>query len=727
VKASLRQRLLPGSSGVWIAGLIVAAFAAAGIGKFMMKESLPLTGTNSVDIGAVIGQSPAGKVTCVRNLVVPSGTGRIGLWIGPQSPTTRRPHIEGKLTAANGRQWRVNAALEVDGYGHFRDMPLVPPSTGGSSSPATFCFRVIGAAGDLGGSSVNGYPKAKPSTIAGNALTATDIAVRFLTARHTGSHLVSRVDDALRRAALFKGFPGGSAILWIVLLGFIAGVPYFVLRTAATVSRCSVRTLASRATIVAAFAGIAWALMLPPLHGADEAEHLAYAQHVAETGHRADAAPSSRPPYSSDEQILMGAIRHSSTVLNDSSRVRWDELPEARYESISDGHIPRDDGGGFTDSASGHSPLYYAIVAIPYKAFAGALDLAQLDIVMRITTALIASLVAGLAVWCASFLAPRRKELWWLAGMLVALQPVFNSISGTVNNDTLVNVLAAVVITLLIHAWRNGPQTRAMAGLGVATVLLPIAKITGFALWPVVGLGLLVVVATHRRRADLMRLLVVPLAAAVTLLLWVFLIAPLVGGGQGALLNVHPSSPTAAANVSTSPGGITRLEQLNYLVQMVLPFVHLTGDVWAQRWPLYTIYVERGYGRFGWLDAGLAYNVLRALTVALIIGWSVALVAAARHRREWRRWVPGTAILIIAVVSVVTFVGVAYATTSPRPVPGEQGRYIFPALVPLAVLFAGGASAFRGRARAWIAGAVASLLPLFGLYAWLAALTGYYT
>lgn len=725
---ALGPRAFPGTRAVWLAALVVSVVAVAAIGKSMAKQSLPLTGSNSVDIGAVIGQAQSGELTCIRNLVVPSGSGRAQLWLGLQRPTVSRPRISGTISTIGGAKWRIDQRLDANPAGYFRDLKLDQVSNSGASTRATFCFRVTGSAVDLGGATVNAFPGYRATTINGVPLATTDVAVRFLTKRHTGSRLISRVDDAFARAALFKHFPGGSAFIWLLAIGLGLGVPYLVVRTAATADRLSVRSLSLRATGVAAVAGIAWACMLSPLHGADEAEHLAYAQRVAESWHRADAAPGgARQPYSSDEQVLMGAIRHSSTVLNDTSRVRWDAAFQRDYQRAESGEPSRGNGGGFTESASGHSPLYYSLAAVPYTFLASGLDLAELNVAMRVFTALLASLIAGLAVWCAALLLPNRQMAWWLAGMLVALQPVFSSISGTVNNDTLVNLLAAISLVLVIHAWRNGPQPRYMAALGLSTVLLPVAKVTGFAIWPAIAFGMLLVAATHRRRDDLVRLAVMPAAGMLALAAWIFVVAPLVGGDQGALLNVHTSSPTAAPNVTVGSAGITRLEQLNYLVQTAIPFIHISGDVWIQKWPLYTIYVERGYGRFGWLDAGLPFRVLQAVTVALILGWLLALASAVMKRQRWRDWLPGATILALSVLSVLAFVGLAYATPTARLVPGEQGRYIFPALVPMAVLLVGGLDVFHGRARAWAVGSASVALPAFAFYAWLMALTDYYT
>lgn len=721
------RRLFPGSRQVWIAALAVVLVTGGGITRFYLGQPLPLTGTNSVDAAAVIGRAAPGQQTCIKNLVVPARTGRISIFIGISEQSFPQPLLTGTLRAADGRQWHFSRQLVNNRTGFFRDFELSPRPTGPNEFPATACFRVGLASIDLGGAKVNRFPDTEPSTVGGKPITGSDVSVRFLTRKHTGTRRITRLDDAVQRATLFKDLPGNSTVIWLLLVGFATGVPYLAIRTAATVRRLSVRTMASRAVAVATFAGIAWALMLPPLHGADESEHLAYVQYVAETGHRADAGPTKRQPYSSDELLLMGAIRHSSTVVDDTSRVRWDPVSEGRYlRALRESTPRRDDGGGYTDSASGHSPLYYALLAIPYRMVAGHLNLVQTSIILRLSNAVLAALVAGLAVWTAALLLPRWPETWWLAGVLAGLQPVFSSISGTINNDTLVNLLSATAVTAVVHAWRKGPSRTNMAALATSAALLPVAKITGFALWPALAFGILIIGLRHHRRADLFRMSILPFGVLAVVAVWVYVSAPLLGGDQGRLVNVHTAGPTIATNVA-STAGVTMAVRVNYLVQMFVPFIHLGRDVWGQAWPVYSVYIKRGYGRFGWLDVGLPSTWLTLVTISLIGGWIAAAAAAIRHRATWRHWAPGVAFLCAVIIAVIAFVAAAYAVDFTRAIPGEQGRYIFPALVPMATLFAGGLGIVSSRLRAGVLGAAVSATSMFALFAWTAALMGYYS
>ncbi|UTI65083.1 DUF2142 domain-containing protein [Paraconexibacter antarcticus] len=709
---------------MWLASAVTLIVVVVGVAKFIERQSVPLTGTNSVDVGAVVVRPQAGQTTCLRGLSIPGGTGRIQIWAGLQEVKRASPTIVSLLKGTSGRPQKFTESLGGDAAGKFRDVATLSPAA--RAAHASLCFRASGTALDLGGATVNAFSGQRAPTIDGRAIQDLDVAVRYLSPVGHKQRLLSRIGPAFARAALFKDLPGGGVSVGLLLAALFLGLPYLAVRTTATLPSLNLGNLVRRAVLLSAVTNIAWAAMLPPLHGADESEHLAYVQYVAETGHRADSAPSVRQPYSSDELTLMGAIRHSSTVLNDSSRVRWDKQSELAYRQAIRSKPSRSNGGGFTESASGHSPLYYGLLALPYRLVSGSTDLPQLLEVLRITTAVLAAIIAGLAVWCASLVAPRRAWLWWLAGLLVACQPVFASISGTVNNDTLVNLLSATTVALCIRVCKRDARWWHAALLGLTTALLPVAKITGFAIWPVVGVALGIAVIERRSRGVVWHVIAALSAVALTVVSWIYVLAPALAGSRGALLNAHASSDGAAPAAATN-SGISLPDHINYVVQMVLPVVHLGKDVWAQPWPLYSIYVERGYGRFGWLDAGLPDAALLLVTAALGCGWIMVAVAAWCRRGVWKQWVPYASIMIVTIVAVLTFVGVAYTATAPRDVPGEQGRYFFPAILPASILLAAGLDPLRTSVRTIALGGIAVLLPAFAAYAWLAALADYYT
>lgn len=719
--------VFPGSRVVWWVALASAVVAAVFGFRLLNAQVGAYTGSNSVDVAAVVGTADPGERFCVRDVDVPAGSGRVQVWLG--FPDAKGPvELRGELTAGE-RSWKLRTRIE-HGFGDWQTFTLDPPTGDRTVTRGTLCLRTTAASKasvDLGGSSINQLPGRPGSDIDGKPLGVADVGVRFQRPVGDEPTVWDDLSTSIERATLFKGLPGGTLLLWLFLLGF-PFVAYGVVRVAATVDRRSARSLAWRAGLLACYASFAWALMTPIFQGADESEHAAYAQHVAETGDRASAGYDDRAPYSSEMNLLMGALRHSSTILDGGGRPRWNPDWPRWYDAVDDG-ADAANGGGYTESASGHSPLYYRIVAVPYRVLDGALDLPQLVLAMRLTTALMAALVAVLAVLAAALVFPRARAAWWLAGTVVALQPVFSSVSATVNNDTLVTLLSSLAIFLLLHAWRHGPRPVPMALLGVVTLLAPVAKVIGFALWPVVALGLLCVLLQHRSVASLLRLLLVPAAAGVAALLWIFVLAPLLGGGTGAIYNAHPSAAAAgaeAAATSHEAFGTSRSLQLRYLWATLVPEGLSGGELFRLDWPLYRIYVERGWGRFGWLNVGLSPELTWTIAIGLIGAWGLAAVAALRRRRTWRGWLGAAVILLGAVAASIVFVSVAYTTGGPRPVLGEQGRYLFPAIVALGVLFGAAVLAWGERFRHAMLGALGVLLPALAALAWLTALREWY-
>jgi hypothetical protein len=704
------DRRLRGSRALWL-GAALAVLVVGVLGaRIVLARTAQLTGTNSVGVGALVADASRGEQTCIRDLLVPSGTRSVQIYVAAVG--SGEVALRGELLDARGRP---RSTIDYDGAaGGFITLPLagtVPESF----DEASLCLRSRRGAVQYGGATVSRQPGQPVTTVGRRALDAqgVDLTVNFLGAR--ASRFAARLGDALERATRFKPF--GPVVPALALAALVLAIGFSV-RTMATAEGRSVRGLAIRAAGLALVGSLSFAVLLPLFGGPDESEHAAYAVHVAAAGERADAARTDRPPYSSSQLQLMAALHHNSTILNASSRPRWEAEFPRELDAVDDG-LRDDDGGGYTESASGHSPLYPWVVSLPYRLFDGVSGGAI--VAMRAWNALLASLMAALAVVCAALLT-RRAQLQWLAGVLVATQPVFASVSGSINNDTGVNLLAAVCLTLTVHAIVRGPRPATMAALGVAALALPVMKLTGFALIPVIGVGL--AFAAWRHRSPLV--LAAPAAGVAALAAWVLVVSPVLVGQRGALYNVHPAEPAIAGATEVAGPGPTQLDRASYFVQTVTG-VGLTFDGWKADWPLYQVYVERGYNLFGWPTAGMTQNLVRGIGVVLLIGWILAVLAAWRHRSTWRTWLPPAGTLLLAIVAVIALVAHAYTTLAPRDVPGEQGRYLFPAIVALGVLMACGVSALHGRARDAVLGAAAAGAPGLLLLAWLSELRGLYT
>lgn len=719
-----RDRIFPGARGAWFGAAVAGLVLVVLLIRLGAAQTASLAGTNSVDVASVIAHAEPKQTLCVRDLMIPAGTARIGVSMAALHEPPGGGHATA-LLVADGK--RVTLAVEPSLAGLDFHTLALPQKTTRQAVGAVVCVRPRDMSLDFGGAFVQRLPGARVTTLDGQPIGQGDVSVQYL---GDNPRVYAAVPQALRRSTVFES-PLGMVLTWLAL-PFLVLALYVVCRVTATAPSLQVRTLAITAAALAFGYAACWAVLLHPFHGADESEHFAYAQYLAATDKQPDrGGPSARSPYSTAELRLLEAVHHNSTILNPTSRLRWDRGWDARYER--DAVRARDDdGGGGSESATGHSPLYYEVVGLPYRLLGHHMSLPGVLLLMRLLNAALASLVAGLAVVAASLAYGSAHRMQaWAAGVLVGLQPVFGSVAGAVNNDTAVNLAAAALLTVLIATWVEGPTRTKAVLTGSLVVVLPVAKITGFGVYPVVALALVLMLVRYPVGSVLKW--GATLAASVVLIAagWTLLASPLIGGQRGTLYNVHPAVVTSAP--AAGGAAITTTGRLNYFAQTILPSAPLHPRVWAlpgatwlERQPLFYIYVRRGYGLFGWKSVELRTSLLYGIAASLAAGWLLAVLAALRLRRRWREWLGSAVILAAAVLSVLAFVSYAYATQGLHADPGEQGRYIFTAIVPLATLFSAGAFAFRDRLRAAVTGMIASGAAALAIVAWLSALRGWF-
>jgi hypothetical protein len=274
---------------------------------------------------------------------------------------------------------------------------------------------------------------------------------------------------------------------------------------------------------------------------------------------------------------------------------------------------------------------------------------------------------------------------------------------------------------LTVRAMRRGLTVRSAVPLGVAVALLPILKATGFALYPLLALAGVGLIVKRHSRSDL-----IAYATAVASVLGVFVVWTVLsgvwdqptasGGGGGA------TAGTTASGALDNPFGY-----LSYLWQVFLPPLPFMTDLFIHKWPFFEIYIERGWGAFGWyavLFPRWVYVVILAVTVAV----GALGVRAAWRYREWvrRHWLE-VAFVCLVPVTVLAAVEAAYYTNEPRQLLGEFGRYLFPAITALAAIAVG---SLTGLGRRWApvaAVGLASAVIVLDFASQLLSLAGFYT
>jgi hypothetical protein len=294
-------------------------------------------------------------------------------------------------------------------------------------------------------------------------------------------------------------------------------------------------------------------------------------------------------------------------------------------------------------------------------------------------------------------LVPGRPWLAVTAALLIAYQPMYGFISGAVNNDVGVNAGAAALEFLLIRMLRRGVTLPWGLLTGGLLIGLPIVKGTAYSLYPVAALAFLLALRRHHRRSDLAGWAGVAVGAAVVFALSLSL--------AGVFFPSTGNTPGVGSSVSATSGALEHpLDFLAYLWEVFLPRLgFMTRHFATHGLPAFTIFVERGWGAFGWYDVLFPHWVYVVILVAMLSAGVLAIRAA---RLEWafvRRRAPELAVLVLTPIAVVTGFEAAFYTPGARSQILEFGRYTFTAIGPLAVLVVACLVAL-GRRRAVAAG-----------------------
>jgi hypothetical protein len=141
----------------------------------------------------------------------------------------------------------------------------------------------------------------------------------------------------------------------------------------------------------------------------------------------------------------------------------------------------------------------------------------------RAVSVLLSALTVFATVQAIALLFPGHPSLSLGAGLLVALNPMFLFISGSINNDNLVNATAALTLWLLALRLRRGFAVRRVVGLGLALGAAALAKLSGLVLWPLTAVFLLGIATRERRWARGLREIAVVFGIALSLCAWWFI------------------------------------------------------------------------------------------------------------------------------------------------------------------------------------------------------------
>jgi 4-amino-4-deoxy-L-arabinose transferase-like glycosyltransferase len=362
----------------------------------------------------------------------------------------------------------------------------------------------------------------------------------------------------------------------------------------------------------------------------------------------------------------------------------------------------------------GHQPpLYYLLAAPVYRlTLAVSLPLNRQIIVLRLFSAAIGAIAVIAAFVVGREAAPERPVVAVLTAATVAFVPMNTAISAAVNNDCLATALAGVTLAALLIGRRVGFSDRWAIGLGVLIGALVLTKLTVYVFVPLI---LAVLLLAGRGRAPdrgwLAALRWPLIATAVSLLVagwWVVRNMVVYG-----LLD-----PLAMARHDQIVVGQPRW--LSYDVESLDFF--------------FRILFRSFWGMFGWMGVVLDDGFYILFLVFTVLGIAGLLVARGvpyppTPSPVRGRGGDGTGLLsapvrggraggrrsLLAIAILLVFAEVAYYNlTFIQP----QGRYLFPALVPIAYFLASGWWQLAARATSGWPARLLMAGPLAGAIAW---------
>ncbi len=408
----------------------------------------------------------------------------------------------------------------------------------------------------------------------------------------------------------------------------------------------------------------AYAVITPPWQTPDEPAHYNYIRQLVE----ARSLP------------VLQAGDYQGSLLEDLKARKWPadaSVDALRYE----GHQP---------------PLYYVLAAPVYALAHLVLGTRGVVIALRMVSVLLGAVVVALAYVITRRALPEMPVVALAAAGFVAFLPMHLAITAAVNNDTLAELILSAILLLSLERLLGRMRHRRFV-IGGA-VLVGLALLTKTTIYlPAVALPAAAELGAWWRRNRF------GLGAALGTLATLYFGALLISGWWF-IRNMDVYGPS-------DPFGWTRHDTIVFAQQLRMSqYMAQTGLLRALREGAWTVF-QSFWGIFGWMGAPFpagVYWLLAGLTALAAVG--LALLAASGRRPRPALW-----LLVVPIVCVLAGL-VGYNLKFVQ----FQGRYLFPALTPIAVFFALGLREVTAREheRVLMALSVAAVfaLALFGLW-----------
>lgn len=422
--------------------------------------------------------------------------------------------------------------------------------------------------------------------------------------------------------------------------------------------------------------GVVYASVIPPWQAPDEPKHFEYVALLQDKRRLVtyeDASPELQ------REII------TSMRVHDFWRFGYVNTPELLARSF-------EDVWKNASTQLNRPPIYYIAASLFSWAFRGGPLEAQLYVI-RLFSILLGVLTVLMAYLAVRTVFPKDVFLPPMAASFIAFLPMHSFITSSANSDNMANLIAAALALLMARLFKQGATTGSLIGiLGLIASGLWTKRTTIFAV-PLFILAVPLYLAGRRIRTSF----------------WVLL------GSFILLLGVAAVAIARSYRLRSGMSWILDRYFFNYSVSANLAQFGRHDYTPEDLFNLYTLFARRIFdsfwAQFGWMNVRLDsywYDVLLGVSLLSLLGLVILGVRLAMRKERLEAWQAKVLALYLvwtALVVVITYVQyTAEFSVSSFP----QGRYLFPALVPIATYFALGLKSLLPKA--WQSAFIVTLL-----------------
>jgi 4-amino-4-deoxy-L-arabinose transferase-like glycosyltransferase len=403
-------------------------------------------------------------------------------------------------------------------------------------------------------------------------------------------------------------------------------------------------------TLLFVILGVVYSLATPIFEASDELWHYPVVKHIADGRGLPVQKPGDEALWQQEGSQPPAYYALAALV---TAWIDTDDLSEVRWLN------PLANTGKPLAAGNKNLVIHTERDAFPWRGSALAVHL------VRFLSVLLGACVVYLTYFLAREVSPQRSDLALAAAALVAFNPMFLFISGSVNNDNLIVPLATLILCLIVRTLRQGWLGNGRAFLlGLLLGLAALTKLSGLALLPLTAAVLVVVAARRRAWGALFR--------------WGALIAApvLVVAGWWYLRNWQ---------LYGDPTGLNAMLDIAGRRPEPFTFQRLKSEFQGFRLSYWGV-----FGGFNVIAPQPVYWVYDLLVVAGMAGWAAWLI---RRRGQWRS-PAAERLLVLAVWILLVLVALIRWTAQTY---ASQGRLAFPAIGAIAVLVAFGLAGWLAR------------------------------